>query len=36
MTPLGLGAATSVILVTVAAWETIARVRAGTTDDDAG
>ena len=36
MTPLGLGAATSFILVTVAAWETIARVRAGTTDDDAG
>ncbi|WP_166783887.1 low temperature requirement protein A [Cryobacterium sp. Hz9] len=36
MTPLGLGAATSFILVTVAAWETVARVRAGTTDDDAG
>ncbi|MDJ0339593.1 low temperature requirement protein A [Cryobacterium sp. PH31-O1] len=35
-TPLGLGAATSLILVIVAAWETIARVRAGTTDDDAG
>ena len=36
VTPLGLGIATSVILVAVAAWETIARVRAGTTDDDAG
>ncbi|TFB86767.1 low temperature requirement protein A [Cryobacterium sp. TMT1-3] len=36
LTPLGLGAATSVVLVIVAAWETIARVRAGTTDDDAG
>ena len=36
LTPLGLGAVTSAVLVTVAAWETIARVRAGTTDDDAG
>jgi low temperature requirement protein LtrA len=36
MTPLGLGAATSVSLVTVAAWETVARARTGTTDDDAG
>ncbi|WP_104198569.1 low temperature requirement protein A [Cryobacterium sp. Y29] len=36
LTPLGLGAVTSVVLVTVAAWETIVRVHAGTTDDDAG
>ncbi|WP_166806390.1 low temperature requirement protein A [Cryobacterium serini] len=36
LTPLGLGVVTSVILVTVAAWETITRVHAGTTDDDAG
>jgi len=36
MTPLGLGVATSVCLVTVAAWETVARARTGTTDDDAG
>ncbi|MDJ0377206.1 low temperature requirement protein A [Cryobacterium sp. PH31-L1] len=36
MTPLGLGATTSVVLVVVAAWETVTRVVAGTTDDDAG
>jgi low temperature requirement protein LtrA len=36
LTPLWLGAATTGILVFVAAWETIARVRAGTTDDNAG
>ena len=36
LTPLGLGATTSVILIVVAAEETVARVRAGTTDDDAG
>ena len=36
LTPLGLGAVTSVVLVTVAAWETIVRVHTGTTDDDAG
>ena len=36
LTPIGLGSVTSVVLVAVAAWETIARVRAGTTDDDAG
>jgi low temperature requirement protein LtrA len=36
LTPLALGAATSVVLIIVAAWETISRVRAGTTDAEAG
>ena len=36
LSPLALGATGTLILVIVASWETIVRVRAGTTDEDAG
>jgi low temperature requirement protein LtrA len=36
LTPLQLGAVTTVVLVVVAGWETVVRVRAGTDDEKAG
>jgi len=36
LTPLQLGAVTTVVLVIVAGWETVVRVRAGTDDKKAG